>query len=514
MRQYVIGADVGTSGLKATLVGLDGTIAAVAEEGYPLYRPRPDWSENHPEDWWNALVAAVRRVVAISEAPAETIAAMCIVGQRDNAVLLDSRGDVLTPAIHWTDRRNIVGANRLFDRIGRGRIIDVAGIAPITGLMLPNLDWTRHNLPDVWAAVRHVLSPKDYLLFKLTGEMGTDSSTPSRSLLNDWRRDDWSAELCEEADVPLDILPAIDHQPWESVGRLTNDAARLLGLRQGVVLAAGGGDDQAAALGCGVVDSGDVSVGTGSTMTWRIVAAQPQPDQSGRMCLARHVVPDRYLYEMTALGTGTALRWFRESFAGEPGFEPPPYEELIAEAAGVEAGAEGLLFYPYLSGATIPLQHDWASGVFFGIRAGHRRAHFVRAIMEGCSYLYPGISEIVSSSGATIATLTMVDGEARSHAWTQIKADVLDRAIRTPQVLEASAIGASILAGVAGGLLDSPSDGIAALVRIRETVEPSPDGAARYRALFRSWDEVRRRLFVAFDAVAPSGEGPGGMAGR
>jgi xylulokinase len=498
---YLVGADIGTSGLKAVLVDSAGAILAVAERHYQLYHPRPAWAENHPEDWFDALVLAIGDLIAGAGVKAADVVGLGIAGQRDTAVLLDQSGTVVTPSIHWSDQRDPVGTAELFATIGHERIVRISGVAPTPGLVLPNLAWTRRSLPSAWSRTRYVVQPKDYVAFRLTGEVATDTSTPSRSLLNDWRRDEWSADLCAAADIPEQLLASIRYQPWEARGVLSTGAASELGLPAGTTLAAGGGDDQAAMLGSGVVRPGAVSIGTGSSMCWRIVTADPMPDQSERISIARHVVPSLHIYEMVAVGTGASLRWFRDSLGASGRSKRPSYEALLAEATTVPAGADGLLFYPFLSGATFPRRSEYGSGVFFGIRAGHDRRHFVRAILEGTAYLYPSLAEASSSHGAAVDELTMVDGEARSPLWNQIKADVLNRPISTPRVVEAAALGSAIHAGVAANVYTTVYEGARSLVEPGQTYEPDAASAARYAELRGRWESVGAFLFEAFAAI-------------
>lgn len=497
---YLIGVDIGTSGTKAVLAHPERGVLAIAEHRYPLHRPFPTWAENDPEDWFRALRKSVSELVATARVPAHEVRGLCIVGQRDPVALVDAAGRVLTPCIHWTDRRDLEETERLYDDLGRERLIDITGVVPIPGLTLPNLAWTKRHLPDVWRQVRHALPAKDYLAYRLTGDVGTDISTPSRSILNDWRREAWSEEICRDVGIPYEILPPVRYGSSEPRAELSHTAAGLLGLAPGTILAVGGGDDQAATLACGVIDVGDISVGTGTSMCLRVVTANPASDPKGRLCLAAHVVPDRYIYELVGVGTGTSFRWFRDVFgssATQPG-AVSSYEELIASAADVEPGADGLLFFPYVEGASLPYFDDAARGVFFGIVPGHTRAHFVRAIMEGIAYNYPPLLDILADFGSPIGSMTIVDGEARSPLWNAIKADVMGRELRTTGAVEAAAIGAAILAGLACRTFPTAADGVTALVAPGEVIRPDPARHARYESLRNRWEAVRRHQFDAF----------------
>jgi xylulokinase len=353
-------------------------VIAVAERSYPMHRPRPGWAENDPNDWLNAFASATADVMVAGGITDGDVAAVCIVGQRDVAVLLDAQGELLAPCIHWSDRRDPRDTADLYDRLDRQRLVDVCGTQPIPGVILPNLNWARIHQPEVWRKVRHALTPKDYLGYRLTGDIGTDPTGPTRSILNDWRTQHWSEQICADAQIPREILPDVRYRPHDVRGELTANAARDLGLRAGTPVIAGGGDDPASALGSGAVHPGDVSIGTSSAMSWRVIADHAVHDPSGLMGLMPHLVAQRHIHEMVITGSGSTLRWFRETFAPSV-----TYDALISEAAAVPPGAEGLLCFPYLEGMTVPVQNDAARAAFHGVASRHTRAHFVRAILEG-----------------------------------------------------------------------------------------------------------------------------------
>lgn len=492
MSGYVVGADIGSSGLKAVLVHADRGVVAVAEHGYPMHRPHRDWAENDPDDWYRALAAAVREILARGGARAGEVSALCLVGQRDVAVLLDAAGTVLAPCIHWTDRRDPDQTRDLYDALGRQELIDRSGTLPIPGLVLPNLVWTKHHQPEVWAQVRWALQPKDYLAYRLTGDIGTDPTGPTRSILNDWRTQDWDVRTCADAGLPREIFPDVRYQPWQPRGTL-GPAAHDLGLVPGTVLVAGGGDDPAAALGSGVVHPGDVSIGTGSSMSWRVVGDRPVFDPSGVVGLVPHLVTGRHLHEMVATGTGTTLRWFRSVFG-----EGRSYEDLIEEAATVPPGAEGLLCFPYVEGATVPHQDDTARAVYYGIAGHHSRAHFTRATLEGIAYQYPALLDVVRTRGLEPGQMTVSDGEARSRLWNQIKADVMGESIVPSLRVEAPSIGAAILAGQATGHFASVQDALAVVLELAPAVVPDSATSLTYAGLRHHWEDRRSVVFPSF----------------
>ena len=547
---WVLGVDIGTGSVKALAVTLDGRPLATSCVEHPMHHPRPGWAENDPDDWLRGVVGAVRQIVAADGVDPGAVVGMCVVSQRDPWVLLDAGDQPLRASIAWTDQRSEADLAEFADRMGRPWLIDRTGVLPIAGLGLPTLLWIQRHDPEAWSSTRRLLSPKDYVLFRLTGLVGTDISTPARSVMNDLRTDGWSAEICSAAGIALDLLPEVIWQPWQRVAELNADAARLLGLPPGVPVAAGGGDDPSATLGAGAVDIDDLCAGTGTSSDWRLVLGAGEPDTAlARGDVARHVVADRYLFEVCIESTGSSLRWFRDAFGGGAS-----YAELVEEASTVPPGADGLVFLPFVDGAKrAPWYLDGAAGGFLGIASGHTRAHMARALLEGVAFEYPPTLELISpgrdpdrpitkkgepwylegaaggffgiASGHTRAhmarallegvafeypptlelispgrdpdrPITLVDGEAHADAWNQIKADVTGVPIRTTAIRESAALGAAILAGQSVGGFADAADGARRLVRFDRIYEPEPMRHAHY-------GELREHYQGVLDAIRP-----------
>lgn len=485
MSRVVIGADIGSSTLKAVVVCEDRGILAVDERPYPMLRPHPGWAENDAEDWWSALVAAIANLLEAGKCASADVAALCVSSQRDIAVLVDADGLPLSNCIHWTDRRDPDETAALYDDLGMDWLIDTSGTLPIPGLILPNLVWSKRHLPDAWARARYALTPKDFIGLRLTGVPGTDPTGTTRSILSDWRGGGWSDAICSRAGVDGHLLPGLDFNAWEIRGELQPAAAAALGLLPGTLVAAGGGDDQSAMLGCGLIDSGDLSIGCSSSTSLRIIASEPVFDDTGMIGVCPHVVPDRFIGEIVVTGPGTSLRWYRETVTGGASFE-----DLIADAASIPAGAGGLLAFPYLEGTTVPVQAPAARAAFLRIDAYHRQAHFTRALLEGVAYQYPGLFHVIEDRGHLISRITLSDGEARSAVWNQIKADVTGREIRATTVAEAPAVGSAINAGVAAGIFSDHRQAIDAVVKPARVFTPDPDTHARYASLLGEWEQV------------------------
>lgn len=506
--EWLLGVDIGTGSVKALAVTLDGRPLAAACVEHPMHHERPGWAENDPDDWLRGVIGAVRQLLATGGVDAAGAAGMCVVSQRDPWVLLDRAMRPLRASIAWTDQRSEPDLAEFVRRMGRPWLIDRTGVLPIAGLGLPTLLWIQRHEPETWSATRRLLSPKDYVLYRLTGLAGTDVSTPARSVMNDLRTDAWSAEICSAAGIALDLLPEVSWQPWQQVAELDADAARLLGLRPGVPVAAGGGDDPGATLGAGAVDAGDLCAGTGTSSDWRLVTGAAEPDTAlARGDVARHVVAGRYLFEVCIESTGSSLHWFRDAFGGGAS-----YAELVEEARGIAPGADGLTFLPFVDGAKrAPWYLDGAAGGFFGIASGHTRAHLARAILEGVAFEYPPTLELISPGRDRDRAITLVDGESHAEAWNQIKADVTGVPIRTTAIRESAALGAAILAGQGIGAFADAADGVQRLVRFDRVYQPDPARHAQYaelRGRYQSVLDAARPLFRARRHTPPTDHTP------
>jgi xylulokinase len=494
----VIGADLGTGSMKGLLVTPDGQVLAEASQEYPMRRTRPGWNENDPDDWIVAFRNCVGRLAGAADAQGARVTAVGLVGQRDPFVLLDRDGRPTTTSISWTDQRSRPQTERLRAEIGWERLIEIGGIRPISGLGLGNLLWTRENLPDAWALTRQVTSPKDYVLRSVAGMRGTDRTTPSRSLAYDCARCDWSDEILAAAGVRRQLFEEVRYAPWDQCADLDPDWAVSLGLGPGVMLAAGGSDDEAAALGAGALSPGQVCLSTGTCTEWLAVLAGYEPDLTGHGDTAPHVVPGgRYVREVTIDSAGTSLRWFRNELCRDLR-KDMSYDDIVELAMEAQPGSAGVQFFPFVAGAErAPYYQDDACGVFFGITSHHSRAHLARAILEGVAFLYPRTRALLAAPPSA-EPLTMVDGEANSPQWTQLKADVLGEPIRVTEVLSASALGAAILAACSAGLHDGIEEAARAMVRYGPVAWPRPAEHERYASLHADFEETFDRLRACF----------------
>jgi xylulokinase len=432
-------------------------VLAAAEEEYPLSTPRPGWAEQDPEDWWRASQTALARLGAEG-------ARVGLSGQMHGLVCLDEHGQVLRPAILWNDQRTAAECAEIEDRVGLERLIALTGNRALTGFTAPKLLWLRRHEPDVYARIRRIVLPKDYVRYRLTGEWAIDAADASGTLLFDVAHRRWSDEVLQALDVPAEWLPPVSES----------------------TAIAGAGDQQAAALGVGAVEPGTLSVVLGTSG----VVLAPLPsyahDRTARVHAFCHALPGTWEAMGVMLNAAGALRWLRDAVA--PGV---PFDELTAEAERSEAGAEGALFLPYLQGERTPHADPDARAVFSGLSLRHDRGSLVRAVLEGVAFGLRDSLELLRELGVQPVRGRASGGGARSSLWLEIVASVLELPLERCTVDEGSAFGAALLAGVADGTFASAQEAVAACIRIRETVEPNDDwsmryadGYARFRALY------------------------------
>jgi xylulokinase len=484
----MLGLDIGTTGARALAVDESGQVLASASAEYPLYSPRPGWTEQHPEDWWQAT----RKVLAsVAAALPGQVASLGLTGQMHGAVFLDSEDSVIRPALLWNDQRTASQCTQITNRLGRDRLMAIAGNPALTGFQAPKLLWLREIEPANYRRIAHVLLPKDYIRLRLTGEFATDASDASGTLLLDLRERKWSAEILEALEVPRDWLPTVYEGP-EETGRLRADVSSELGLPAGTLIAAGGGDNAAAAVGCGIVEVGLASSSIGTSGVLFAYTPQFMPDPSGRLHAFCHAVPDAYHLMGVTLSAGGSLRWWRHVLG-----DRHSYDALIELAASAPLGSEGLLFLPYLSGERTPHSDPSARGAFFGLTTRHDVAHLTRAVLEGVVYSLDDCLEIMNGLGIGVTQVRAIGGGARSSLWRQIQADVYGVPVHRTRVEEGPAYGAALLAGVAVGQFRSVQEACSVIQLRPEVAEPEPSRTE----LYRRYRDAYRALYPATAGV-------------
>ncbi|HSH79437.1 MAG TPA: xylulokinase, partial [Herpetosiphonaceae bacterium] len=443
------------------------------------------------------------RIVRESEVPSESIAGLGLTGQMHGAVFLDSADHVLRPAMLWNDGRTAAQCAEITERVGEERLLQIAGNPALTGFQAPKVLWLREHEKDFYRRLARVLLPKDYIRYRLTGELATDVSDAAGTLLLDLASRDWSDEILQALEIPRAWLPRVFEGP-QVTGRLIDELAADLRVPRGLPVVAGGGDNAAAAVGNGVIREGSItsSIGTSGVLFAHSDAVRLDPQ--GRLHTFCHAVPGAYHLMAVTLAAGGSLRWLRDTLSGSNG-ETLDYDSLVGEAAQVPPGSEGLLFLPYLSGERTPHRDPLARGAFVGLTARHGRGHMVRAVMEGVTFSLRDGLEIMRGMGLDVSEVRVTGGGARSELWRQMQADVFAAPITRMRAEEGPAFGAALLAGVGAGVYPDVAAAVEAAVATAGTVEPNPEATKAYDQAYEVYRTLYGALKPAFDKLAGEG---------
>ena len=472
------------------LLTAEGAVSARASAGYPLLTPRPGWTEQQPQDWWRATVDVLLRLTAAAgDSP---IAAVGLSGQMHGSVFLDDDGEPIRPALLWNDARTHAECDEIDRRLGRERVIAITGNRASTGFQAPKLLWLRRHEPEAAARLAKLVLPKDFIRLRLTGGHATDAADASGTLFLDLRQRRYSREVLEALEVPEGLLPDVFEGP-EVTGHVTAAAAVVTGLPVGTPVVAGGGDNACAAIGSGLIDEGHGVCSIGTSGTLFVHSMTPRIDPEGALNAFCDAVPGGYHLMGVILSAGGSLGWFRDKIvAGEADLLAAngldPFAILVDAAATVPAGAEGLLFLPYLAGERSPHMDPHARGAWIGLTLAHERRHLVRALIEGVGFAYADCLDRMRALGIEPPSVALTGGGAGSGLWRSILAAQLRVPLTSVSAGDGPALGAAILAQVGAGLHPSLADAVRAAVPAAAAPVPSdPDLVERYRAQHRRY---------------------------
>jgi len=493
--QSSIGIDIGTTGAKTLLINKQGTVLASAGVEYPLSHPRPGWAEQDPEDWWRAVVDGIRKVLHDSGIRAGEVRGLGLSGQMHGTVFLDAKNEVLRPAILWCDQRTAAECDEITETIGPKDLIRHTCNPALTGFSAPKIVWLRRHEPDVYAKVRKVLLPKDYIRFRLSGEFFGEVSDASGTLLFDVANRRWSDHVLDKLEIPKAWLPEIFESP-EPTTNINATAAQATGLGEGTPIVGGSGDQAAGGVGNGIVREGVVSSTIGTSGVVFASAASPKLDERGRVHTFCHAVPGTWHVMGVMLSAGGSFRWLRDTLGTEG------YDELTADAAKAPVGCEGLIFLPYLSGERTPHADPFARGVFFGLGARHDKPALARAVMEGVTYGLRDSLEIIRGMGVEVQQIRASGGGAKSALWRQMQADVFGSPVVTTDKDEGPAFGVALLAAVGTGAYASVEEACDATIRVVSEVEPNPANSAVYNEYYPIYRQLYLDLKARFEQTA------------
>lgn len=476
--QYVLSFDIGSSTTKVGLYTLQGTPVHIATQSYDTLQPQPGFKEQDPQVWWNALVEGIREINANIDAG--DIIAVGASGHIVSHVFIDKYEKPVGRSIGFQDQRSLPEMEELYSTFNRDELADQLGVdlPPAPTWPLPRLLWMRKHTPDTLARARCVLQAKDYINFRLTGELASDASS-NRGVVN-LSTGRPASKVLTKLDLPDDILPAI-LRPDQIMGRISSEAAKMTGLKQGLPVATGWNDLNAAVLGSGTVTEGQAFNITGTSEHLGLVTSSVS--RSPRLTCAPFLPGKFVLYGVTSCGGGS-LHWYRKAFRRE-------YEDLLRLAETAPVGAASLLFLPYLDGERAPIWDSNASGAFIGIRTLHNESHFIRAVLEGVAYGLLEILELVEdTANLRLEPIVVTGGAARVDLWNNIKADVWGRSISVPRNVHSAVLGAAMLAAVASNRYSSCEEASQGMCGAERKFSPDRGHTLQYRELYAYFREL------------------------
>ncbi len=472
---YWLGIDIGTGSSRALLVDAQGRVKhAVSVAHEDIRMDKPLWAEQRPQNWWDAAQQAIREVLQQSGATGKNVRGIGLSGQMHGLTMLDEANKVIRPALIWCDQRSQAQVDAINAKVGADTVLRCTANPVLTGFTLPKLLWVRDNDPASYERLRHMLLPKDYVRFQLTGEYASEVSDASGTALFDVVNRRWSFELVDALGLDRAILPKVYESP-EVTGYVTRASAEITGLEEGTPVVGGGGDQAASAVGNGIVETGVVSCTLGTSGVVFAHMDKPHYDPRGRVHTFCHAVPGAWHVMGVTQGAGLSFQWFRNHLA--PGVE---YDALTAEAATAPAGSEGLFWLPYLMGERTPHLDATARGGWIGLTAKHTRASLIRSLLEGVSYSQKDCLDIIEGMGVRLSSVRLSGGGAKSAFWRQMLADVFDKRSVVLESQEGSAHGAALLALVGTGQYKTVQECCKAAIREVLSVSPDPANAALY----------------------------------
>jgi xylulokinase len=502
---HLLGIDIGTSGTKTLICDEGGKVLATAMAEHPISAPKPGWSEQNPEDWWQATGKAVKAV--LKKAKVKDIRAIGLSGQMHGSVFLGDGPRPLRPALLWNDQRTAEECAEIEAAAGgRAALIEMVANPALTGFTAPKILWVRRHEPRVYEKTQHILLPKDYIRFRLTGQYATEVSDASGTLLLDVAKRQWSGQLLELLQIDASLLPRLHESP-QITGELTPQGAAHLGLPPRIPVVGGGGDQAAGAVGNGIVRPGVVSATLGTSGVVFAHSDLPTRDPQGRVHTMCHAVPGKWCVFGCMLSAGGSFQWFRNELAASEVAAAKekkidPYELLVKEAAAAPAGSNGLFFLPYLTGERCPHPDPSARGGWIGLSSRSTRPMMIRSLLEGVTFGMRDALEIMKSMAIPISQIRASGGGARSAFWRQLQADIYDRPIVMTNASEGPAYGVAILAGVGTGVWNSVEEACAAAIHQTTTVRPKAKIARRYEQSYATYARLYGNLKDRFTEMA------------
>jgi xylulokinase len=504
---YLLGIDIGTSGTKTLICDKKGKVLATAVAEHDIYSPKPGWSEQDPIQWWTATQKATRDVVKKAKIKGDQIGAIGLSGQMHGSVFLGDGQAPLRNALLWNDQRTAKQCAEIEAKAGgRKKLIGMVGNPALTGFTAPKILWVRENEPKIYEKVKHILLPKDYIRYCMTGEYATEVGDASGTLLLDVKKRAWNKKLVSLLGIDQSFLPACFESHVVS-GQLNRAAADLLGLKEGTPVVGGSGDQPAGAVGNGIVASGIVSATLGTSGVVFAHADQPEYDPEGRVHTMCAAVEGKWCVFGCMLSAGGSFQWFRNNLAA-PERELAakkkidPYQLLIQEAAQAQPGCEGLFFLPYLTGERCPYANPNARGGWIGLTARSTRPAMIRSLLEGVTFGMADALQVMQGMGVSVKTVRLSGGGARSEFWRTLQANIYNKPVATINAQEGPAYGVAILAGVGTGVWKSVPEACSAAISETQRIKPDPKTAKLYEKHHAQYQRLYKALVGEFDNIA------------
>lgn len=482
--KYVIGVDLGTSAVKILLVDQQGTVVETVSKPYPLIHEKNGYSEQDPQHWVDETAAGLKDLLKTFNGNAEDIEGISFSGQMHGLVLLDNNKEVLRPAILWNDTRTTAECQRIYDVVGRERLLEITKNPALEGFTLPKILWVQKNEPELFAKVKSFVLPKDYLRYKLTDKLQMEFSDAAGTLLLDVTERQWSREICDLFELDFTMCPQLVDS-HEEVGTVTQDFAEASGLALSTRVFAGGADNACGAIGAGILEEGKTMCSIGTSGVVLSYEAKGDKDFDGKVHYFNHAAPGAFYTMGVTLAAGYSLSWFKDAFAPETSFD-----ELLSDVHNVPAGSNGLLFTPYLVGERTPHADASIRGSFIGMDGSHRRTDFARAVLEGITFSLNESISIFRESGKTIDTIVSIGGGAQNEDWLQMQADVFDAKIVRLTSEQGPGMGAAMLAAFGCSWFESLQQCADVFLHEDKSYFPIEENVQTYRKLFAIYQEV------------------------
>lgn len=504
--EYLLGIDIGTSGTKTVLFDIDANTISSKTCEYPLYQEQNGWAEQEPADWWQATVSGIKYVIEDSKVDPKNIKGIGLSGQMHGLVMLDSKGNPLRKSIIWCDQRTGKEVEEMNRLLTPEKLIDITANPALTGFTAAKILWVKKNEPDIYRQCAHILLPKDYIRYKLTGDFATEVSDASGMQLMDISKRSWSDEVLDTLGIDRNLLGKMYESP-DITGDVHKEAAAATGLAVGTIVVGGAGDNPAAAIGTGIVSEGSAFTTIGTSGVVYAISDKVAIDKKGRVHTLCASVPGKWTVMSCTQGAGLSLQWLRNNVcsnemaeAKEKGVDP--YEIMTEMAAQTPIGADRLIYLPYLMGERSPHPDPDCRGTFFGLSAIHERKHLIRSVLEGVAYSQLECVDVFREMGVNISDMMICGGGARSDFWRQMFADMYQCPVSTIKAEQGGALGAAILAGVGAGVYKNLEETCKKLILKKSIHEPIKANSIEYQKFYNLYKELYITLFSSYKKLA------------